>query len=102
MHIDEKYQELKQKQDEKTKEMLTKRESIIVSKKLTRNNINHFHEFDELTLDITNDKLNKNEKKLFKKLPTVKSYQVKTMGYEMRLRFQILKLDLLTVMNKVS
>lgn len=102
MHINEKYQELKQKQDEKTKEMLNKKESQIVSKKLTRNNILHFNEFDELTLDITNDKLNKNERKFFKKLPTVKSYEVKTMGYEMSLRFQILKIDLNTVMNKVK
>ena len=70
--------------------MLNKRESVLVSKKLTRNNLNHFNEFDELTLDITNDKLNKNEKKVFKKLPTVKSYEVKTIGYEMGLRFQIL------------
>lgn len=102
VHINEKYQELKQKQDEKTKEMLNRKESQIVSKKLTRNNILHFNEFDELTLDITNDKLNKNERKFFKKLPTVKSYEVKTMGYEMSLRFQILKIDLNTVMNKVK
>jgi len=118
VHVDEKYKELKLKQDEKTKDFLNKRESTILSKKLTRNNINHFSEFDELTLDITNDKLNKNERKIFKKLPTVKSYEVKTiggfqfviknnnqfvfyLGYEMSLRFQILKFDLNTVMNKV-
>ena len=80
VHVDEKYKDLKQKQDEKTKDLLNKKETTIMSKKLTRNNINHFSEFDELTLDITNDKLNKNERKLFKKLPTVKSYEVKTIG----------------------
>lgn len=79
-HVDEKYQELKQGLDEKTKEILNKKESYMTSKKLTRNNINHFTEFDEFTLNITNDKLNKNERKAFKKLPTVKSYEVKSIG----------------------
>ena len=78
--MDEKYKELKKLQEIKSKELLKQRETTLITKKLTRNNINHFSEFDELTLDITNDKLNKNERKLFKKLPTVKSYEVKTMG----------------------
>lgn len=113
MNIDDKYQEIREQEEGKLKEMI---KTSHVPKKLTRNNLNHFSEFDELTLDITNDKLNKNERKIFKKLPTVKSYEVKTIGtilekidlrqlifkgYEMSLRFQILKIDLLTVMNKV-
>ena len=80
MNVDEKYQEIKKTQEDKLKETIVKRENTISTKKLTKNNINHFSEFDGLTLDITNDKLNKNERKIFKKLPTVKSYEVKTIG----------------------
>ena len=78
--MDEKYQEIKKAQLDKLKETVSKRENTISTKKLTKNNINHFSEFEGLTLDITNDKLNKNERKIFKKLPTVKSYEVKTIG----------------------
>lgn len=80
MNVDEKYQEIKKTQEDKLKETIAKRENTISTKKLTKNNINHFSEFEGLTLDITNDKLNKNERKIFKKLPTVKSYEVKTIG----------------------
>ena len=80
MNVDEKYQEIKKAQLDKLKETVSKRENTISTKKLTKNNINHFSEFEGLTLDITNDKLNKNERKIFKKLPTVKSYEVKTIG----------------------
>lgn len=80
MNVDEKYQEIKKTQEDKLKETIVKRENTISTKKLTKNNINHFSEFEGLTLDITNDKLNKNERKIFKKLPTVKSYEVKTIG----------------------
>lgn len=47
---------------------------------LTKNNIAHFRETDEIMLELTNDKLNLLEQKFFKKVPTVKSYDVKQYG----------------------
>lgn len=80
INLNDKYKNLQTNYEAKNGTSSSKIKFASEVKPLTRNNINNFKDSDEIQFEITNNKLNDQEQKNFKKLPRVQSIEVKING----------------------